>query len=217
VLPGGLPGQTVAVSGSTSLALLVAAEASAPSGWVAWVEPGSSLAPRGQEPGSSLAPQGQEPIGLWPGRLGLLAAYELGLRWERLVMVTPPPGRKAWPAALAAALDAFEVVVACRSPSLSTGEARRLSAKARERRCVLVVAGGAGWPAAPDVHLQMLEGSWEGLGHGHGSLRARRAVVEACGRGQLSRPHRLALWLPAAGGGARRALPEAAGAEVAAS
>lgn len=172
------PGQTVVVGESTSLALLAAAEAAAPSGWVAW---------------------------LGPGRLGLLAARDLGLCWERLVLVDSPSERRSWSAALAAAVDAFEVVVAGCPPRLSTAEARRLSARARESRSVLIVAGGPGWPESPEVRLRLAAGGWEGLGEGHGHLWGRRAVVEASGNGRLCRPLRLALWLPGPDGKARPA------------
>jgi hypothetical protein len=142
-----------------------------------------------------------------------------------------PPGaaRGGWPWVVAALLDAVDVVVAWPPPHLRAADARRLVARGRERASVLVVptpfghgaatpfghgaatpfghgaatpfGHGAGWPEAVDVRLAVVASTWEGMGDGHGRLLARRVEVEATGRGAAARPRRVALWLPAPGGG----------------
>jgi hypothetical protein len=81
-------------------------------------------------------------------------------------------------------------------------DARRLTARARERGSVLVVLGdSASWPDAPDVGLSLVSSQWHGIGDGHGHLRARQVVIEASGRRAAARARQVPLWLPAAGGG----------------
>lgn len=181
---GGLRrGSVVAVSGSTSLALALLAGASGQGSWCA-------------------------AVGL-PG-LGLAAAAELGVMLERFPLV-PWPGRGCaqggWAWVVAALLDGVDVVLA-RPPSDGGGvrpaDARRLTARARERGSVLVVGGGPrGWPEPAEVELAVASAAWEGVGRGHGRLRARRLEVVAGGRGAAARPRRVSLWLPHPDGGVR--------------
>jgi hypothetical protein len=176
---------TVAGSGSTSLALSLLAAASAEGSWCA-------------------------AVGL-PG-LGLAAAAELGVVLERFPLVAWPgpghgPGGWAW--VVAALLDACDVVVA-RPPTaggLRAADARRLTSRVRERAAVLVVAGG-GWSEPAEVRLGVASSSWEGVGQGHGRLRARRVEVVAGGRGAAARERRVPLWLPHADGGVREVVDE---------
>lgn len=134
--------------------------------------------------------------------LGLAAAAGFGVDLGRLVLVAPPPAEE-WGTVVATLLDAFDVVVA-RPPldgRVGPGDARRLSARARERGSVLIrLAGEQRWPEAADLSLAVTATTWEGLGQGHGHLRARRAVVEASGRRGHDRPRRTELWLPGPGG-----------------
>jgi hypothetical protein len=75
--------------------------------------------------------------------------------------------------------------------------ARRLVARARDRRAVLVVVPGrAGWPEPPDLQLEIGDGHWDGVGTGEGFLRQRRVTVAATGRRSAARPRRQCLWLP---------------------
>jgi hypothetical protein len=181
LLPGGLMrGTTVQVSGqiegigSTSLALALLAGPSAAGSWAAAVGVPT---------------------------LGLAAAAGFGVDLGRLVLVAPPPSGE-WATVVATLLDAFEVVVA-RPPAgrVRPVDARRLAARARERGTVLVrLAGSSAWPEAADVSLAVTATTWEGLGRGHGHLRARRAVVEATGRRGFDRPRRAEVWLPGPGG-----------------
>src|SRR5829696_1229256 len=107
LLPGhGLRrGTTVAVAGSLALALALVAGASAAGSWVAAVD----------------LPD-----------LGIVAAAETGVALERLALV-PAPGARAWPAVVAAFLDAIDVVLVGSPPRLPAAQARRLAARARQR------------------------------------------------------------------------------------
>ena len=125
--------------------------------------------------------------------LGLVATAEMGVALERLALVREP-GR-SWAAVVAALVDAIDVVVIRPPGPVRPADVRRLSARARERGAVLVPLC-SGWEGA-DVRLSVTGCEWEGLGAGHGHLRARRLEVLAQGRGAAARPRRACLWLPA--------------------
>ena len=131
--------------------------------------------------------------------LGLEAAAELGVALERLALV-PAPGDRAWP----------RWWPPCSTPSTSCSPRRRPGAR-RARppphrpgpraRGVLVVLGSRGLGAEPvDLQLTVTGGRWEGLGRGHGQLRARQVEVVARGRRAAARERRARLWLPGPGG-----------------
>lgn len=168
-------GSTVAVAGSAGLALALAAGVAGTQRWVACVG---------------------------CDRLGLVAAHELGLGWERLVLVEPdsPP---VWPGALAAAIDGFDIVIVGDTGLLGERHRRVLVARAKERSCLLITiqpAGTAagGWPV--DVRLRVAAKRWAGLDDGSGYLRQRQLRVEASGRGALAQARYLDVWLPGPGG-----------------
>lgn len=145
--------------------------------------------------------------------LGLAAAEGFGVDLDRMVLVPDAgePGGPSWGTVVATLLETVDVVVARPSGRVPVGVARRLAARARERGSVLVRLGPAGdWPEAADVRLSVVSTAWEGLGQGHGHLRARRAVVEAGGRRGFDRQRRATLWLPGPGG-VLAAAPEASG------
>jgi hypothetical protein len=174
-------------SGATSLALALAAGPSRAGSWVA-------------------------AVGL--GSLGLLAAADLGVALDRLVLATGVPavgpagdparggrGESAvgWAAIVAALVDGFDVVLVAAGPRVRRrpADARRLVARVRERGAVLVTVGGD-LPGQPgNVRLTVTASRWEGLGkEERGYLRRRRVSVVASGRGEASRPRRAELWLP---------------------
>lgn len=128
---------------------------------------------------------------------GLLAAAELGVSLERVVLVERPEP-SLWATVVAALLDAFEVVVVRPEQRVGAADHRRLRARARERGAVLVQAGGRvdAWPEAPELQLSLVAEKWQGVGPGHGHLQARRVTVEVTGRRGAGRPHRAELWLP---------------------
>jgi recA bacterial DNA recombination protein len=154
-------GSTVAVdgwpgSGSTTVALTLAAAATTAGEWAAVVD--------------------------LDGTLGARAAVEAGVVLERLAVVRrAPPDR--WGAVVAALLDGITVVVAVVPPRVRLGDARRLAARARERGAVLVAFGS--WPVEAAVRVHTGPSQWRGLGAGVGLLEARdlNIRVEAKGRG----------------------------------
>jgi hypothetical protein len=177
-------GAAAGVGGATSLAMALVAEASRAGSWVA-------------------------AVGL--PSLGLVAADELGVALERLVLVAAPE-RDAWGGVVAALVDGFDLVLLqAGRTGVRPADARRLIARARERGAVLVQLG-AGWPEGADLTLQITHARWEGLDAGHGHLRARKVRITRAGRGEAAQPRRVDLWLPAASGLVERATPPVAAA-----
>ncbi len=135
---------------------------------------------------------------------GVLAASELGVALDRLVLI--PSASPRLTAVLAALLDGCDVVVAALGSPMSPGDARRLTARARERRCVLLVCpvgelfshrvGGGSWPEVPEVVLQVTANRYVGLGEGHGRLRGRLVEIVATRRRVSPRTLRSGIWLP---------------------
>jgi len=192
LVPGGglRRGSTLSIDGpaATSLALATAAAASQAGAWVAAVG--------------------------FPS-LGLVAAAELGVALGRLVLVASPdtdPGpdneTAAWAAAVAALVDAFEIVLVQADHRISGRDARRLAARTRERDGVLVQVGSRSWPEGADVTLEVTDAAWEGLGEGYGHLRSRRVSVVGGGRREAARPRLAELWLPSVDGTVEAVLPE---------
>ncbi|HEX2700312.1 MAG TPA: hypothetical protein VHM89_08945, partial [Acidimicrobiales bacterium] len=139
LLPGGglRRGATVAVTGSTSLALALLAGPSAGGSWCA-------------------------AVGL--PSLGLVAAAELGVAVSRLALVAAP-GRD-WAAVVAALLDALDVVVVRVPERVPAADGRRLVARARERGAVLVPLGRwDGADVRLSVATSAWEGLDDGAGH----------------------------------------------------
>lgn len=137
----------------------------------------------------------------WEG-LGVEAADALGVDLTRLAVV-PRPG-PAWAETTAAFLDGVDLVVLCPPSPPRPAMARRLVARARERRAVLMVLPGrSGWPEAADLQLHIEDPTWEGAESGRCALRRRQAAVVAVGRRQAGQPTRCRLWLPDADGSVR--------------
>lgn len=149
LLPGGAlrRGSTVAVVGSTSLALALAAAPSASGSWCA-------------------------AVGL--PTLGLSAAAELGVSLERLALVAAPGER--WPSVVGALLDALDVVVVRPPGPVRAAHVRRLSARAREGGAVLVPLG-AWEGADVRLAVAGSEWHGLAAGHGHLRARRLEVVV----------------------------------------
>lgn len=162
-------GSTVAVdgsagSGATTIALTLAAAATAAGEWAAVVDPTGSLWARSQ----------------WGNTLGARAAAAAGVELERLAVVRcTAPDR--WAAVVAALLDGITVVVAAVPPHLRLGDARRLVARARERKAVLVAFGA--WPVEAALRVHAGRCTWSGLGVGTGLLDTRDVNIEVEGKG----------------------------------
>jgi len=129
---------------------------------------------------------------------GMVACAELGVNLGHLVLV-PRPG-PLWAQVAATLFDGMDAVLVRPPGVVRPGVARRLAARARERRGVLVVLGSRGWPEGADVQLTVEAGKWEGVEAGHGHLQGRHLEVRACGRRAAARPVRVGLWLPAPSG-----------------
>lgn len=132
--------------------------------------------------------------------LGVVAAHDIGIDLDRLAVV-PGPGA-AWAEVTAALIDGIDLVVLCPPFPPRRAMARRLVARTRERRSVLVVIPGrSGWPECPDLQLSVGAMRWEGVGAGGaGYLERRRVTVTTTGRRSATRPRLHHLWLPSATG-----------------
>jgi hypothetical protein len=163
-----------AAPGAVSLALALVAEASATGSWAAVVG----------------VPD-----------LGLLTAAELGVQLERLALV-PDVAPAQWVTVVGALLDAVDLVIAHPPAHLRGGDARRLTARARERGSTLIpLRPGRAWADGADVRLTVAGGQWAGAGAGEGHLTSRELTVTMGGRGAAARARTVRLWLPAPGGG----------------
>lgn len=148
---------------------------------------------------------GPSAAGAWCGvvgvpDLGAEAAAAFGINLERLVLV-PHPGT-SWRSVLGTLIDALTVVVAAPPAGVTGTEASRIGARLQQRGAVLVARGR--WPQS-EVTLSVRDGSWAGLGEGHGYLAGRQVTVVAEGRGTAVRPRRARMWLPGHDGGIRPA------------
>jgi hypothetical protein len=133
--------------------------------------------------------------------LGLEAAARLGVRLDHLALVPDPGGR--WAEVVGVLVDSVDLVAVAPPGRCRPADARRLTARARERGAVMVVAGPAGrWPEAVDLRLEVGTPRWHGLGVGDGTLRQRSVTVRSSGRRAAARQRRVRLWLPAPDGGA---------------
>lgn len=160
ILPaGGLRrGSTVALegppgAGSTTVAFALVAAATSAGEWAAVVDPD----------------------GTWGAR----ASADAGVALERCAVVRGvAPDR--WATVVAALLDGITLVVATVPPALRAGDARRLTARARERAAVLVAFGR--WPGEATLRLQARGGAWHGLALGDGLLEERALQVQVDGK-----------------------------------
>jgi hypothetical protein len=115
---GGLRrGSTVAVRGSVTVLLALLADATASGSWAGV-------------------------IGM--PRLGVVAAAELGVAVSRLALVSHPGADL--PAVAGALLDGMDLVVVSAAGRITEANARKLSARARNRGAVLIPFGP--WPGA---------------------------------------------------------------------
>lgn len=116
-------------------------------------------------------------VGL-PG-IGLLAAAELGVDLERLVVV-PDAGPDVLHV-LSVLADGVDLIAvgAPGGPMVTPSRLRVLSGRLRQHGAVLLVAGQ--WPGA-DLVLNARHTGWVGIGRGHGRLRDRELTVSVGGR-----------------------------------
>jgi hypothetical protein len=152
--------------------------------------------------------------------LGLASAAELGADLSHLVLVPQPGPEGRWQNVVATLLETVDLVCFAPSTPVRPGDARRLSARARERCSVFIVLdaesassrvargflpGDASrpgrvvprWPGPSDLRCAIKLSNWSGLERGHGLLGLRHLEAEVGGRGSASRPRRGLLRLPA--------------------
>ncbi len=140
--------------------------------------------------------------------VGLVAAAEFGVRLDRILVVETPPLHQ-WPSVVASLLEAVDVVAIAPEGRVGQRDARRLHARAREQASILLHLDGAStWPTAIDVGLDVAIDRWQGLGWGHGFLRARQATVTSIGRRSAARPVSVNVWLPGPDGRLGEVVPE---------
>ena len=129
---------------------------------------------------------------------GALAAAERGIDLARLVIVPFLGGPDRWMQVLAALFDSVDAVLFAPPTSVRPAEARRVAARSRDRRSVLVVLDHRGhWPGPCDLRCTVTSSEWSGLSPGYGLLTSRRYELEVSGRGAAARPRRAPLRLPA--------------------
>lgn len=183
VLPEGIRrGSTIAVRGSVSLLLALLGAASGAGAWSALV--------------------GMPAV-------SIEAAAEYGIDAARLAFV-PDPGAE-WSTAVAALIDAVDLIVVRPPPNVPAGVVRRLAARARSKDAVLLpyspnaadagigtaTSAGTRWPGA-DATLSAETIEWTGLGDaGYGRLRGRQVLISASGRGRNAALRSTRCWLPA--------------------
>jgi hypothetical protein len=137
-------------------------------------------------------------VGEWAGAvdldstLGVLAAAEAGVALERFAVIRRVPAAR-WATVVAALLDGMSLVLTDVPRGLAVGDARRLTARARERGCVLVVherptsSSGHRWPAPATLTVTTSSGTWAGIDDA-GYLTGRALRVRVEGRGAAARP-----------------------------
>jgi hypothetical protein len=133
----------------------------------------------------------------------------MGVRLEHTALV-PCPGEK-WPVVVASLIDGVDLLLLGPGVKVRGAEARKLSARARERGVVMILLGVSRWPDAPDIHLEICASRWDGLGSGHGRLVSRRVEVASTGRRAAARQRRLSIWLPSPDGEVRACADAASG------
>ncbi len=160
---------------------------------------GSTLEVRSRSLGLILVAEAVR-AGAWVAAVGVSSpswatASELGIPLDRLAVISAPPVDVAG-TVLAALVDAVEIVLVDPSVSIRPHELRRIIARTRERRGVLISFGDSksAWEGI-DVRMGITASRWHGLGDGHGALTGREVDIEATGRGAAVRPRRTTLWL----------------------
>ncbi len=127
-------------------------------------------------------------VALLDDTFGALAAAEADVALERCAVVRRVPAER-WATVVGALLEGFTVVSAVVPPHVRLGDARRLVARARERRAVLIAWRGA-WPAEAALRIEAGASRWHGLERGDGLLAGRELTVVVENKG-VSRTARL--------------------------
>jgi hypothetical protein len=142
--------------------------------------------------------------GMWcsvvgPLDLGMVAAVELGVDLERLVVVAAPRARVA--TAIGALVEGCDVVLLRLPLAMSRTEMLRLGARARQRRVLVVLLAdprsrAVAWPEAPDITVQVRSSLFYGIESGGGRIAGRRVGIETVHRRAAGPRAPVTLWLP---------------------
>lgn len=116
------------------------------------------------------------------GWLSPLAAWEVGIRPERLVIVRPD--HTTWARVIGSLMDGMGGVYAEVPRGIPEAVLRRVAALARKQRVGLVLRPLHGHLPVGVAHLTMeaMGIEWEGTGRGHGHIRRRSLRVTASGK-----------------------------------
>jgi hypothetical protein len=212
LLPDGLRrGSTIAVTSSVSLLLALLGTPSARGAWTAMVGMPTISAEAAVAAGIDLrrlaiiSPPPPLPISEDRSDAGARTGPNSSQREDRGDAGAAWTGASwtgaSWTTAVGALLDAVDVVVARPGGTgtgtwVTDGEARRLTARARNKGAVLVLFGqqATSWPAV-EMRLSAEHGRWSGIGNGYGRLKQRQLLVSATGKGRSARPRSAELWL----------------------
>jgi hypothetical protein len=119
---------------------------------------------------------------------GPRAASEAGVELARLAYVRDVPAAR-WATVVAALLDGCTAVVADAPPTLLRSDARRLLARVRQRRAILLT--DERWPERAVRRIRVVGSEWTGLGMGEGRLGERELSLEVLDRAQRLRAARV--------------------------
>jgi hypothetical protein len=123
--------------------------------------------------------------------MGWVAAAELGLAMDRVATI-PDPGPD-WPTIVAALLDGADLVVAATPVGPAASIAKSLAARARQKGSVLITTGQ--WPGADLALTATERRWHGLRTDGRGRLRGCELDVTAAGRGKAVRPKTATLTL----------------------
>ena len=79
---------------------------------------------------------------------------------------------------------------------------------------MVLLEGSGAWPEGGDLALSVGGVQWEGVGRGHGHLRAAAPRVRVSGRRAAGRVSECSLWLPAGSGAVEGAPADADGRDI---
>lgn len=123
--------------------------------------------------------------------LGVAAAAEHGILLDHLLLVPSPGPAGRWQQVLATLFDGVGAVLFAPAGPVRQPDARRLSARARDRGSLLIVLDRhSRWGERGHLRLSVVSSSCSGLSAGHGLVASRSLEIEVSGRGAASRPRR---------------------------
>lgn len=118
--------------------------------------------------------------------VGIVAAQELGVDLPRCAFI-PYFTTNSAAKVFAALIDSVDMVVVHKAQEVLTSDVRRLLARVRERKCVLILSNTT-WPDAASSTIRVKAASWQQSASGFGRLKGRQMEVSIAGRGSMNRP-----------------------------